>query len=91
MTQITAADRAAQINAATEALAGAGNISFYSLLSTDPTYWADCGVHTGSELDRLLAYEDYIETYKERYNIKPRWMRVEDHTAEEWQQMVVAV
>lgn len=90
MTQITAADRAAQINAATEALAGAGNISFYGLLSTDPTYWADCGVHTGSELDRLLAYEDYIETYKERYNIKPRWMRVEDHTAEEWQQMAVA-
>jgi len=91
MTQITAADRAAQINAATEALAGAGNISFYGLLPTDPTYWADCGVHTGSELDRLLAYEDYIETYKERYNIKPRWMRVEDHTAEEWQQMAVAV
>ena len=90
MTQITAADRAAQINAATEALAGAGNISFYGLLSTDPTYWADCGVHTGSELDRLLAYEDYVETYKERYNIKPRWMRVEDHTAEEWQQMAVA-
>ena len=90
MTQITAADRAAQINAATEALAGAGNISFYGLLSTDPTYWADCGVHTGSELDRLLAYEDYIETYKERYNIKPRWLRVEDHTAEEWRQMSVA-
>ena len=90
MTQITAADRAAQINAATEALAGAGNISFYGLLSTDAAYWADCGVHTGAELDRLLAYEDYVETYKERYNIKPRWLRVEDHTAEEWRQMSVA-
>ena len=90
MTQITAADRAAQINAATEALAGAGNISFYGLLSTDAAYWADCGVHTGAELDRLLAYEDYVETYKERYNIKPRWLRVEDHTAEEWRQMSAA-
>jgi hypothetical protein len=91
MNPITATDRAAQINAATEALAGAGNISFYGLLSTDPTYWADCGVHTGAELDRLLAYEDYIETYKERYNIKPRRMQAEDHTAEAWRQMAEAV
>ena len=89
MTQITAADRAAQINAATEALAGAGNISFYGLLSTDPTYWADCGVHTGSELDRLLAYEAYVDTYKERCGFKPRGLDWRSRTASEWQAAAV--
>ena len=89
MTQITAADRAAQINAATEALAGAGNISFYGLLSTDAAYWADCGVHTGAELDRLLAYEDYVETYKDRCGFKPRGLDWRSRSASEWQAAAV--
>lgn len=84
---ITASERAAQINAATEALAGAGEITFYGLLSTDAAGWAECGVHTGEDLDRYLAYCDYVEVYKEMRNIKPRWMQPGDRTAAEWSQM----
>lgn len=87
MTQITATDRAHQINAVAAARHEAGETTFYWELPTDATYWADCGVRTGEELDRLLAYEAYVDTYKERYNVKPRWLRVEDHTAGEWRQM----
>jgi len=88
MNPITAADRALQINADNAGRPRGGGSTFYWELSTDATYWADCGVRTGEELDRLLAYEAYVDTYKERHNIKPRWTRVEDHTAEEWRQMV---
>lgn len=88
MTQITATDRAHQINAEAAARHAAGITTFCWELPTDATYWADCGVHTGAELDRLLAYEAYVDTYKERRNVKPRWLRAEDHTAEEWQRMV---
>lgn len=84
---ITASERAAQINAATEALAGAGEITFYGLLSTDAAGWAECGVHTGEDLDRYLAYCDYVEVYKEMRNIKPRWLKPSDHTVETWVQM----
>ena len=84
---ITATDRARQINAANAARHEAGETTFHWELPTDATYWADCGVTTGAELDRLLAYEAYVDTYKEVRNIKPRWLRVEEHTAEEWQQM----
>lgn len=87
MNPITATDRALQINAGHAARHAAGETTFYWELPTDATYWADCGVRTGEELDRLLAYEAYVDTYKERHNIKPRWARVEDHTAEEWQRM----
>lgn len=88
MTQITATDRAIQINSEAAARHAAGVTTFCWELPTDATYWAECGVQTGAELDRLLAYEAYVDTYKERHNIKPRWTRVEDHTAEEWRQMV---
>jgi len=84
---ITATDRARQINAAAAARHEAGETTFHWELSTDATYWEECGVRTGAELDRLLAYESYVDTYKELRNIKPRWTRVEDHTAEEWRQM----
>ena len=88
MTQLTASDRAIQINADRAARHEAQGTTFWCELTTDSAHWAGCGVRTGAELDRLLAYEDYVETYKERHNIKPRWARVEDHTAEEWQRMV---
>ena len=88
MDPITATDRAHQINAEAAARHAAGVTTIWWELPTDATYWAECGVHTGAELDRLLAYEAYVDTYKERNNVKPRWARVEDHTAEEWRRMV---
>ena len=30
----------------------------------------------------------HSDVYKEVYNIRPRWLRPEDHTAEEWQAMI---
>jgi hypothetical protein len=30
----------------------------------------------------------HSDTYKEVYNIRPRWLRPEDRTAEEWQVMI---
>ena len=30
----------------------------------------------------------HSDTYKEVYNIRPRWLRPEDRTVEEWQAMI---
>ena len=30
----------------------------------------------------------HSDVYKEVYNIRPRWLRPEDHTVEEWQAMI---
>ena len=91
MTQLTATDRAHQINAGHAARHAAGETTFYWELPTDATYWSDCGVQTGEELDRLLAYEAYVDTYKERHNIKPRWFGWRDRSAAEWQKMSAEV
>ena len=84
---ITATARAEEINAATIARAEAEGLGFYGLLVTDAAHWAEYGVHTGADLDHYLAYSDYVETYKEVRNIKPRWMRISDHTVEEFEAM----
>ena len=84
---ITATARAEEINALTVARAEAQGLGLYGLLVTDPAHWAEYGVHTGADLDHYLAYSDYVETYKEVRNIKPRWMQPGDRTAAEWSQM----
>ena len=84
---ITATARAEEINALTVARAEAQGLGLYGLLVTDPVHWAEYGVHTGADLDHYLAYSDYVETYKEVRNIKPRWMRISDHTVEEFEAM----
>ena len=84
---ITATARAEEINALTTARAEAEGLGFYGLLVTDAAHWAECGVHTGADLDLYLAYCDYVETYKEVRNIKPRWVRIADHTVEEFEAM----
>ena len=84
---ITATARAEEINALTVARAEAEGLGFYGLLVTDAAHWAEYGVHTGADLDHYLAYSDYVETYKEARNIKPRWMRISDHTVEEFEAM----
>jgi hypothetical protein len=89
MIAITATDRALQINAGHAARHAAGETTFYWELPTDATYWADCGVQTGEELDRLLAYEAYVDTYKERCGFKPRGLDWRSRTASEWQAAAV--
>jgi len=84
---ITATERAHQINIETAARCTERGITCWGELVTDAAHWEEYGIHTGAELDRYLAYCDYVDTYKELRNIKPRWTRVEEHTAEEWRQM----
>jgi hypothetical protein len=87
MTQITATDRVKQINAGLAERAKAEDWIYWGTLTEDPTQWAEYGITTGEEVDQYLAWEDYVDTYKDVHNIKPRWTRWQDHTAEEWTQM----
>lgn len=87
MTQITATDRVKQINAGLADRAKAEDWIYWGTLTEDPAHWAEYGITTGEELDQYLAFEDYVDTYKDVHNIKPRWTRWQDHTAEEWTQM----
>jgi len=91
MTQITATDRAIQINAEFAARCAAQGVEPWGELVTDADHWAEYGIHTGAELDRYLVYCDYVEAYKDAHGIKPRWMRMEDRTTEEWQRMLEAL
>lgn len=84
---ITASERATELNAITQARADAEGWGFYGLLATDSEGWAECGVHTGEDLDRYLAFCDYVDLYKELRNVKPRWLKPSDHTAEAWVRM----
>jgi hypothetical protein len=83
MTQITATERAIQLNSLTEARCAAQGITFFGLLMT--TGWEEFGIQTGDELDRYLAFADYVETYKERAGFKPRGLDWRSRTASEWQ------
>jgi hypothetical protein len=87
MTQITATDRAKQINAETANRAQSEGWTFWGTLVEDASHWAEYGITTGEELDQRLAFEDYVDTYKDVHNIKPRWARWQDHSAEEWTRM----
>ena len=83
MIATTATDRAHQINAETEARCEERGITFFGLLMT--TGWEEYGVHTADDLDRYLAFSDYVETYKERCGFKPRGLDWRSRTAGEWQ------
>lgn len=71
---MTASERAAEINAKY-------NDSFK--LVEDEAHWAKYGIHTAEELDHYLAVQCYIDLYKDRHNIKPRWMDFSKMTADE--------
>jgi len=34
--------------------------------------------------EQQIAHSVYSDTYKELYNIRPRWTRAHERTAEEW-------
>ena len=87
MTQ-TASARALEINAQSAARAAAEGWTCWGTLAVDDAYWADYGVQTGEELDQRLAWENYVDSYKETHNIKPRWTNWRDKTAAEWQDAI---
>lgn len=51
---------------------------------TDPAHWAVYGVHTGEDLDRFLACENYVDTYKEVRGFRPAPQRWQSATKAEW-------
>ena len=68
----TASERAAELNVATRAWIAAEPERGAGLLSEDDAYWAECGIHSGEELDAYLAYSDYADLSKEAYGWKDR-------------------
>lgn len=64
---MTASERAAEINARY-------HTDGSYLLVEDAAHWDRYDIHTGDELDHYLAVECYINLYKDRHSIKPRWM-----------------
>jgi hypothetical protein len=81
---MTATERAKQINEETAARAGAEGWLGWGMLVTDDAYWEASGVSTGEQLDTLLAFEEFIDSYKDTYGIKPRWLSWSDKTVTEW-------
>ena len=84
---MTVTERVKQINAGLAERAKAEDWIYWGTLTEDPAHWAEYGVHTSEEVDQYLAWEDYVDTYKDVHNIKPRWTGWRDHTSEEWTQM----
>lgn len=80
----TASERAQEINQDTKLRAEKENCTMYELLVEDSSHWAEEGVQTGEELDQYLAWSEYVDTYKEVFSIKPRWLSRQDHPTEMW-------
>ena len=78
---MTAAERAAQINAE--------NPSAVALIATEG-HWAASNIHTAEELDHYLAVEDYRDLYKTRHGIVPSWVNLAAKTTAEIQAMITA-
>lgn len=74
MTAKTAAERARELNAETNARAEAEGWQAWTTLMEEPEHWAEYGVHTADELDHYLLACDVWETYKEVHGIRCRWM-----------------
>jgi hypothetical protein len=67
---MTASERAAQIS---------------PNLMTDAAAWARLGVLTADDLDCYLAYEDYMDTYKDVRGFRHAGQRWQNRTKEAWQ------
>lgn len=78
MNDITASDRAAQLNRMISDTESCGS------LVEDAAHWAYYDVHTGVELDMYLAFCEYVDMYKEVHGIKPRWLTWKDESASDW-------
>ena len=56
-------------------------------LVNDPAHWAEYGIHTMEQLDRYLDEQAYIDSYKDEYGIKPRWINWDEVSDDELTQM----
>ena len=68
----TATDYAREVNAKTREWLAANPGGWAGLLVEDAEFWAEQGVHTYDDLDRLMAVEAYSDAYKEEYGMRPR-------------------
>lgn len=71
----TASERAIEINSVSSSSA--------FLLATDETHWSQIGIATAPQLDHYLAVCDFVNLYKETFNIKPSWMNFDEMSTEE--------
>ena len=82
---MTATERAKAINQETaEWIAADPTSRGGGMLVTDEAHWSEYGITTGPQLDAYLAWNDYVDTYKDIHGIKPRWTSWEDDTAVGW-------
>jgi hypothetical protein len=66
----TAEEYAHQLNRESESRRGPDD--WGGVLTTDPDHWAEMGIHTGEDLARGLAADEYSDTYKDIYGIRPK-------------------
>lgn len=79
---MTASERAAEINAKYPD-------DGFNLVE-DAAHWQGYGIHTAEELDYYLNVECYVNLYKDRHGIRPRWMDFSTMTAAEVQAKIEA-
>lgn len=83
---MTAQERAQQINAATTAWINEAPGRWSTYLVEEASHWEEYGITTGDQLDAYLAFQNYVDCYKDVHGIKPRWMNWEQKTAGEWEE-----
>lgn len=83
---MTATERAAELNEKTRAwIAEDPENRGAFLIVEDEAHWASQGVHTGMDLERFRAASALSDTYKERYNIRPRCYNYDEMSLAELQ------
>jgi len=86
LSNITASERAAELNAETAAWVAAGTDRWAGSLVEDQEHWgADA---TGLDLERSLLIGGFSDEYKEEHGIRPRWISFEGLTFSECEALV---
>jgi len=83
LANMTAEERAIERVAEAQARAEAGGYTLFGTLVTEAAFWAESGIHTGLDLDRSLAIGDVSDSYKEAYNVRPRFYNFDAMTLAE--------
>lgn len=59
-------------------------------VNTDVQYWADLGVNSVEDFERMEAQTYHFDLYKEVHGIRPRWYKYEEMSPEEiWKDIQV--
>lgn len=85
---MTAAERAAEINAKTREWLAAGEGRWAGFISEDPAYYAKYGIHTGLDLARDMAAGEHSDRYKDEHGIRPRWVRYSELSLNEIEELL---